>query len=294
MSNAPPTSAPRVLAPLVVRAQGRVASAFGGNRVLLIGSVMLGLLVLAAILAPVLSPDDPRAQDVTQALEPPLTPGHPLGTDDLGRDVLSRILYGARADLFVGCGAVLLPLLIGTILGGIAAYRGGWVDLVIMRVVDLVFAFPILVLLLALVFVMGPGIVSIIVAVTIVDWVAYARLSRALVRSEKGKGYVLAAQVGGLPSRRILWRHVLPNVIRQPIVYAFSDAVLVILAITTLGFLGLGIPPPAPDWGTMIADAQPFVGIAWWTAVFPGLAILITGISLFLVSDGLAEGLRSN
>lgn len=268
-----------------------VGSAARANANLTVGCVLFGGLLVLAILAPLLAPQSPTQQDITEALQPPLSPGHLLGTDDLGRDILSRVLYGARVDLFVGCGAVLLPFLLGTVLGGIAGYRGGWVDAITMRVVDLVFAFPILVLLLALVFVMGPGIVSIIVAVTIVNWVAYARLARALVRSERGKNYVLAAQVGGLSDRRILRRHILPNVIAQPIVYAFSDAVLVILAITTLGFLGLGIPPPAPDWGTMIADAQPFVGIAWWTAVFPGLAILITGVALFLISDGLAQRL---
>lgn len=274
-------------------ARRRTGSAAGSNTGLVVGCVLFGLLLVLAILAPVLSPHSPTSQNIAEALLPPLSPGHLLGTDDLGRDMLSRVLHGARVDLFVGCGAVLLPFLAGTVLGGIAGYRGGWVESITMRVVDLVFAFPILVLLLALVYVMGPGIVSIIVAVTIVDWVAYARLSRALVRAERGKDYVLAAQVGGLSDRRILWRHILPNIISQPIVYAFSDAVLVILAITTLGFLGLGIPPPAPDWGTMISDAQPFVGIAWWTAVIPGLAILITGIALFLISDGLSQRFSS-
>lgn len=262
------------------------------NAALICGVALLAALVVVAALAPLLAPASPSEQNIREALLPPLSPGHPLGTDDLGRDVLSRLLYAARVDLLVGCGAVILPLILGTVMGAIGGYAGGWVDTAIMRLVDLVFAFPILVLLIALVFVMGPGVWSIVVAVTVVGWVSYARLTRALVRGERQKDYVLAAEIGGLGHVRILLRHVIPNVIAQPLVYAFSDAVLVILAITTLGFLGLGVPPPAPDWGTMIADAQPFVGQAWWTAVFPGLAILLTGLGLSLTADGLAARLN--
>lgn len=268
-------------------------SVFGGNGVLVIGIAIVGSMVLAGLLAPLIAPAPPNQQNISEALLPPGSAGHPLGTDDLGRDVLSRVLYAARVDLLVGCGAVVLPFLIGSLLGSIAGYVGGWVDTLIMRLVDLVFAFPVLVLLLALVVVMGPGVVSIIVAITIVDWVAYARLARALVRGERERNYVLAARVAGLSHARILLRHIYPNTVSQPVVYAFSDAVVVIVAITTLGFLGLGIPPPAADWGTMIADAQPFISFAWWTAVFPGVAILITGLGLSLIADGLATKLST-
>jgi peptide/nickel transport system permease protein len=269
----------------------RRARGHGGNRALTAGLVIVGALALAAVLAPVLAPRSPTAQDITNALAAPGASGHLLGTDHLGRDVLSRLLYGARTDLFVGIGAVIAPLVLGTALGAIAGYAGGWVDTVIMRIVDLVFAFPIMVLLIALVFVLQPGILSIIVAVTVVDWVAYARLTRAQVIGQKGLDYVLAARIGGLSSLRVLGRHILPNVIAQNVVYAVSDAVLVILAITTLGFLGLGVPPPAADWGGMISDAQPYVGTQWWLAVFPGVAILVTGLGLSLVGDGLATRL---
>jgi peptide/nickel transport system permease protein len=269
----------------------RLARGRGGNRALAVGLVIVGALALAAVLAPVLAPRSPTAQDITNALAAPGASGHPLGTDHLGRDVLSRLLYGARTDLFVGIGAVIAPLVLGTALGAIAGYAGGWVDTVIMRIVDLVFAFPIMVLLIALVFVLQPGVVSIIVAVTVVDWVAYARLTRAQVIGQKELDYVLAARIGGLSSLRVLGRHILPNVIAQNVVYAVSDAVLVILAITTLGFLGLGVPPPAADWGGMISDAQPYVDTQWWLAVFPGLAILVTGLGLSLVGDGLATRL---
>jgi peptide/nickel transport system permease protein len=251
----------------------------------------VGAIALVAVLAPVLAPHDPTAQDIARALAAPGTSGHPLGTDHLGRDVLSRLLYGARTDLFVGVAAVIAPLVLGTALGAIAGYAGGWTDTLIMRLVDLVFAFPIMVLLIALVFVLQPGVVSIIVAVTVVDWVAYARLTRAQVIGQKELDYVLAADIGGLSGTRILIRHILPNVIAQNVVYAMSDAVLVILAITTLGFLGLGVPPPAADWGSMISDAQPYVDTQWWLAVFPGVAILVTGLGLSLIGDGLAARL---
>jgi peptide/nickel transport system permease protein len=282
----------RGLPPLQRRiALPRLTRGRGGTRALAAGLVIVGALALAAVLAPVLAPHSPTAQDITNALAAPGASGHPLGTDHLGRDVLSRLLYGARTDLFVGVGAVIAPLLLGTVLGAIAGYAGGWVDTVIMRIVDLVFAFPIMVLLIALVFVLQPGVVSIIIAVTVVDWVAYARLTRAQVIGQKGLDYVLAARIGGMSNLRVLGRHILPNVIAQNIVYAVSDAVLVILAITTLGFLGLGVPPPAADWGGMISDAQPYVDTQWWLAVFPGVAILVTGLGLSLVGDGLATRL---
>lgn len=256
---------------------------------LLVGGTLLFVLALAALLAPVIAPHDPTTQNVANALASPGADGHLLGTDHLGRDVLSRLLYGARTDLLVGVGAVITPLVVGTALGAIAGYRGGWVDTVIMRLVDLVFAFPVMVLLIALVFVLQPGIVAIMAAVAIVDWVAYARLTRAQVRTQTELDYVWAARVGGISGPRILVRHVLPNVIGQNLVYAVSDVVLVILGITTLGFLGLGVPPPAADWGGMIAEGQPYIDAQWWLAVLPGAAIVLTGLALSLLGDGLAR-----
>jgi peptide/nickel transport system permease protein len=279
------------LPPLQRRISLTRRSGAAANRTLAAGLAIVGALALAAILAPVLAPHSPTAQDIVHALAAPGSSGHLLGTDHLGRDVLSRLLYGARTDLFVGVGAVIAPFVLGTALGALAGYAGGWVDALIMRLVDLVFAFPIMVLLIALVFVLQPGIVSIIVAVTVVDWVAYARLTRAQVIGQKELDYVLAADIGGLSGARILIRHILPNVIAQNVVYAMSDAVLVILAITTLGFLGLGVPPPAADWGSMISDAQQYVDTQWWLAVFPGVAILVTGLGMSLIGDGLAARL---
>jgi len=265
----------------------------GGDASLVIGLTILGLLMLAAILAGVLSPADPLKQDLNHVLAPPGTDGHPLGTDHLGRDLLSRLLHAARVDIFVACGAVICPFVIGIVAGLIAGYRGGWFDSVMVGVIDVIFAFPLLVLLIALVFVLGPGVATIVIAVTLVDWVAYARLTRSSVRRERSMEYVLAARVGGIPTRRVLLRHVLPNIIAQPVILAMSDAVLIILFITTLGFLGIGVPPPEPDWGTMIAEAQPYFRTSWWVAVIPGVFILLTGLGLSLIADSLAQRLDS-
>ena len=188
---------------------------------------------------------------------------------------------------------MICPFLIGTLVGVLAGYREGWFDSVVVGVVDVVIAFPALVLLIALVFVLGPGVTTIVVAVTLVDWVVYARLARTAARRERSMEYVLAARVGGVPTWRILTRHILPNIISQSIVYAMSDAVLIILFITTLGFLGLGVVPPTPDWGTMIAEAQPYFRSDWWLAVIPGLAIILTGLGLSLIADGLAQKIEA-
>jgi peptide/nickel transport system permease protein len=239
----------------------------------------------------VISPHDPLKQEIDNTLAAPGAAGHLLGTDSLGRDTLSRLLYGARTDIFVALGAVICPFLIGTIVGVWSGYRGGLFDSLVVGIIDVIIAFPVLVLLIALVFVLGPGITTILIAVTAVDWVVYARLARTSSRRERNMEYVMAAKVGGIPTWRILSRHVVPNIISQSIVYAMSDAVLIILFITTLGFLGLGVPPPAPDWGTMISEAQPYFNTQWWLAVIPGLAIILTGLGLSLIADGLAQRL---
>lgn len=268
-----------------------VRGRIGANASLVSGLVILGTLMLIAILAGVLSPHDPVKQEIDNTLAAPGSPGHLLGTDSLGRDTLSRLLHGARTDIFVALGAVLAPFLIGTFVGILAGYRGGWFDSLVVGIVDVIIAFPALVLLIALVFVLGPGIKTIVVAVTVINWVVYARLARTSARRERAMEYVLAARVGGIPTWRILARHVMPNIIAQSIVFAMSDAVLIILFITTLGFLGLGVPPPSPDWGSMISEAQPYFQTQWWLAVIPGVAIIITGLGLSLIADGLAQKL---
>lgn len=288
----PPSSADVAVAeryPLRVGAS--VRGRLGANASLAWGLLIIAALVLLALLAGVIAPQDPLHQELDNTLAAPGTQGHLLGTDALGRDVFSRLLHAARVDILVALGAVFCPFVIGTVIGILAGYRGGWLDSLVVGVIDVIIAFPILVLLIALVFVLGPGVSTIVISITIVDWVVYARLARTSTRRERAMEYVMAARVGGVPTTRILRRHVLPNIISQSIVYAMSDAVMIILFLTTLGFLGLGVPPPAPDWGTMIAEAQPYLSTEWWLAVIPGLAIIFTGLGLSLIADGLAQKL---
>lgn len=258
------------------------------RRSFIVGVGLLGVIGLVAVLAPLLTPYDPVAQNLNNTLAGPSGP-HWLGTDQLGRDVLARLMYGARIDLSVGFLAVLFPFVLGTILGSLAGYYGKWIDSIVMRLVDVVVAFPFYVLIIALVFVLGPGARSIFIAITMVGWVSYARIVRGEILVAKRQEYVLAAQAAGLNDFRVIGRHILPNVITQAVVFAMSDIVLSILAIVTLGYLGLGIPPPTPDWGTMISDGQAFITTRWELATVPGVAVIVTGLGLSLVGDGLAD-----
>ena len=255
------------------------------------GVAVLGTLGALALLAPLVTSYDPVQQDLLNTLQP-LSSEHLLGTDHLGRDVWARLLYGARIDLQVGFLAVLFPFCIGTVLGSLAGYYGRWVDTLVMRAADVVVAFPFFVLVIALVFVLGPGKQSIYISITAVGWVSYARIACGEIRVAKQLEYVLAARAAGFSDRRIIARHILPNVITQSIVFAMSDIVLSILAIVTLGYLGLGIPPPTPDWGTMIYDGETFITTNWELATIPGLVVVITGLGLSLLGDGLSDLLR--
>ena len=255
------------------------------------GVSILGSIVLLAIVAPLVTTHNPTYQDLLHNLQGP-SRSHPLGTDDLGRDVWARLVYGARTDLRVAFLAVLFPFTIGTLVGLVAGYYGGWVDTITNWLVNIVVAFPFYVLIIALVFALGSGARNIYIAITIVGWVSYARIVRGEVIVAKRREYVLAARSAGLSDRRILFRHLLPNVITQAIVFAMSDIVLDILAIVTLGYLGLGIQPPTPDWGRMIADGQTYLTTHWELSTVPGIAVVITALGLSLLADGLADLLR--
>jgi peptide/nickel transport system permease protein len=255
------------------------------------GVSILGTIVLLAIFAPLVTNHDPTQQDLLNTLQGPSW-NHLVGTDDLGRDVWSRLVYGARTDLRVAFLAVLFPFVIGTLIGLLSGYYGGVVDTLTNWLVNIVVAFPFYVLIIALVFVLGPGARSIYIAITIVGWVSYARIVRGEVIVAKRREYVLAARTAGLSDARILFRHLLPNVVTQAIVFAMSDIVLDILAIVTLGYLGLGIQPPTPDWGSMIASGQSFLTTRWELATLPGIAVVITALGLSLLADGLADLLR--
>lgn len=259
---------------------------------LIIGLTILIIIVAAAVFAPLIAPYGPNQQDLTNILAGP-SARHWLGTDELGRDVWTRLLYGARTDLSVAFIAVLSPFVLGTVLGAAAGYFGRWLDAVIMRIADVVVAFPFYVLVILLVFVLGPGTRSIYIAITVVSWVSYARIVRGGTLVAKNEEYVLSARVAGISDRRIIFRHIVPNVITQAIVFSMSDIVLDILAIVTLGYLGLGIPPPTPDWGSMMAEGQSFLTTHWMLATIPGIAVVLTGLGLSLLGDGLADLLRA-
>jgi peptide/nickel transport system permease protein len=255
------------------------------------GAAILGTIVAMALAAPLITKYDPTHQDLLNTLQGPGN-GHLLGTDQNGRDVWSRLVYGARTDLRVAFIAVILPFIIGTTIGLLAGYFGGKLDTTVNWLVSVVVAFPFFVLIIALVFALGPGTRNIFIAITIVGWVSYTRIVRAEVISAKRREWVLAARAGGLSTPRILGRHLLPNVITQAIVFACSDIVLDILAIVTLGYFGLGVPPPTPDWGRMMAEGQTYLTTRWELATYPGIAVVITALGLALLADGLADLLR--
>jgi peptide/nickel transport system permease protein len=259
---------------------------------LTVGVTLLAVILIAVLIVPLFLSSGPDTQDLTAILQGPSL-HHLLGTDELGRDELTRLLYAGRTDLKVGVLAVLFPFCFGTAMGVLAGFYGGWLDWVVMRIVDVLVAFPFYVLVIALVFVVGTGTRGIIIAFGIADWVVYARTVRSATLVVREAEYVAAARVGGLGDIRVLARHVLPNVVSQAVVYVMTDVVLVIVAVVTLGYLGLGVQPPTPDWGAMINDGQTFITTQWWLSTIPGIAVAITGLSLSLIGDGLADALRS-
>jgi peptide/nickel transport system permease protein len=255
-----------------------------------IGAGLMAVIVLAGLLAPWIAPYDPYYQDFAAALLPPEL-AHPFGTDSLGRDIFSRVLHGIRVDLTIGLISTYVPMAYGVVLGAYAGYIGGRFDALVMRVIDVAMAFPFLVLIIVIVAMLGPGVQNIYIAIFLVAWTMYARLARAEMMVERSKDYVTAARVLGFPMGRVIFRHGLPNVINSSIVFSASDFVLNILLVSGLSFLGLGIQPPIPEWGAMVAEGRDFMMQAWWISTLPGLAIVVTGTALSLIGDGLAQRL---
>ena len=255
---------------------------------LYLGGGLIGFIILIAIFAPFVAPFDPIAQNLSVKLQPPSL-AYPFGTDNFGRDILSRIIWGERIDLQMGLIGVAFPFLIGTTVGAIAGYAGRAVDAVAMRVVDIVLAFPFLVLMLAIIAILKPGLSSFYIAMALVGWVSYARLIRAQVLVLKSADFVLAARSLGYSHFRILFRHILPNVLTGSIVFSMSDVVLVVLNGAAISYLGLGVQPPTAEWGIMIAEGQNFITTAWWITAFPGLAIVVMALGFSLLADGLGE-----
>jgi len=259
------------------------------NGLAMLGLGIITLLVLMAVAAPLFATHDPFVQDLGQRLLPPLTPGHWLGTDDFGRDIWSRIVYGARITLYIVALVALTAPLIGLLIGTVAGYFGGIVDTVLMRTTDIFLAFPRLILALALVAVLGPGIENAVLAIALTAWPPYARVARAETLTVRNSDYIAAVRLQGAGSARIIWGHVMPMCLPSVIIRVTLDMAGVILIAAGLGFLGLGVQPPLPEWGLMISSGRKFLFEQWWVATMPGLAIFAVSLGFNLLGDGLRD-----
>jgi peptide/nickel transport system permease protein len=255
----------------------------------MVGLLFALLAVIVALAAPWLAPHDPVTSDFAAGLKPPGTPGHPLGTDQLGRDLLSRVLYGARIALFIGFSTVLLTALVGGLLGLLAGFVGGWPGAVVMRIADVQLSFPFILLALTINAIVGLGLRNIIISLSVAGWVVYARVVRGEVLSVKQRDFVQAAAALGVGRVRMLFSHVLPNVAPSIIVVASLQFSQFIVAEAAISFLGFGVQPPTPAWGSMLSESRDFLYVAWWLAAFPGIALAVTALGINLVGDWLRD-----
>ncbi len=253
-----------------------------------LGLALTVFLVLVAIFAPLIAPYDPIKQDLKNRLQPPSWE-HPFGTDQLGRDIFSRVVWGSRISLFIALIVVAISFTVGTTIGIISGYFGGKVDEVLMRITDMFMAFPRLVLALAVAAALGPGLFNTMLAIAFVSWVYYARLARASTLQIREEVYIEAARAIGASDRRILFLHVLPMVIAPVVVQATLDMGGTILTAAGLGFLGLGVQPPTPEWGVMVSEGRRFITEQWWVSTFPGFAILLATLGFNLLGDGIND-----
>ena len=280
------TNDPNVFSPV------KKISLFKRSMTLNIGMGILLVVLFLAIFPAYIAPYDPVEMDLTAIKQGP-SADHFFGTDNFGRDLFSRVIWGTRVDLLVGVLATLVPLLVGSLIGLIAGYYGGWIDAMLMRILDIFMAFPYLTLVVAIVAVLGPSINNLYLAIWLVGWKEYARLVRGEVMVVKNAEYVQMAKALGFSNARIIFRHVLPNVFSSSLVYSASDVVMCMLAGASLGFLGLGVQPPTAEWGVIIADGRQFISEAPWLCIFPGLALVIAGTGFSLLGDGLSDLLRT-
>lgn len=269
---------------------------FSRNKGAVIGLFVFLIILFVAVFAPFVAPHSPSIQNRELLLMPTVFQeggswGHILGTDAVGRDILSRLIYGARFSLFIGLVVVTLSVVSGVLIGLIAGYFRGKVDTFIMRIMDIILAFPSLLLALVLVAVLGPGLVNAMIAISLVNQPHFVRLTRAAVMTEKSKDYVVGSKVSGAGTLRLMFLTILPNCLAPLIVQATLAFSAAILDAAALGFLGMGAQPPTPEWGTMLAEAREFIQRAWWVVTFPGLAILITVLAINLMGDGLRDAL---
>ncbi len=268
----------------------RWLAGFAANPLAMAGAIVVGGLCLVALLAPWLAPYDPQAIDTWHILEAPSS-AHLLGTDSLGRDCLSRLIYGSRISLLVGVVSVGIATSIGTVLGALAGFYGRWVDTLIMRLVDIMLCFPTIFLIMAVIAFLQPSIWNIMAVIGLTGWMGVARLVRAEFLSLRQRDFVLAARISGASSLRIAFHHILPNAIAPILVAATLGVGGAILTESALSFLGIGVQPPTPSWGNMLTEGKDNLEIAWWLSVFPGLAILITVLGYNLLGEGLRDAL---
>ncbi|CUH11932.1 putative D,D-dipeptide transport system permease protein DdpC [Jannaschia seosinensis] len=277
------------------RRQARIGSFYQGwltlrrNPMAMFGLSILVFLVLLAIFAPLLAPKDPYAQDLGARLLPLGSEGYPLGSDSLGRDILSRLIYGARITLYIVALVALIAPIVGLFVGTVAGYAGGWVDTILMRITDIFLAFPRLVLALAFVAALGAGIENAIIAISLTAWPPYARIARAETLTIRKADYIAAVRLQGAGPLRIITKHIWPLCISSLIVRVTLDMAGIILAAAGLGFLGLGAQPPSPEWGAMISEGRRFILDHWWVATMPGLAIFIVSLAFNLLGDGMRD-----
>ncbi|MDR9777438.1 ABC transporter permease subunit [Rhizobium hidalgonense] len=269
---------------------------FSRNKGAVIGLVVFVIILVVAVFAPVFAPHTPNEQNRQVLLAVPAwmeggSTSFPLGTDAVGRDILSRLIYGARFSLFIGVVVVTLSVVCGVLIGLVAGYFRGKVDTAIMRLMDIILAFPSLLLALVLVAVLGPGLTNAMIAISLVNQPHFVRLTRASVITEREKEYVIASRVAGAGTFRLMFKTILPNCLGPLIVQATLAFSAAILDAAALGFLGMGAQPPTPEWGTMLAESREFISRAWWVVTFPGLAILITVLAINLMGDGLRDAL---
>ncbi|MCT4608414.1 MAG: ABC transporter permease [Pelagimonas sp.] len=258
---------------------------------MMLGVLIIGISTLLALFPGVFAPYDPNAIDYLAVRQSPSW-AHPFGTDLLGRDSLSRVIWAYRVNMQMAVFATVFALVIGVIVGALVGYYRGIADIIFGRVVDAIITFPFLVLVIAVVAVLGPGLINMYIAITLVGWVYYARLMRAEIIAQMGNDYSAAGVVMGYSDRRIIFRHLLPNAITPVVVYWMTDMALAILLGSSLGYLGLGAQPPQAEWGVLIAEGRSFIATAWWLSLMPGIAIVITGLGFSLLGDGVADLLR--
>ena len=269
----------------------RVLTGFRPKPTLVIGGTIVLAMVFMALFPSVVAPYDPTAFDYNAILQAPSV-HHWFGTDNFGRDVFSRVVYGARIDMQIALFTTLFPVLFGTLMGALTGYLRGWLDAIFGRIVDVVMVFPFLILVIAIVAMLGPGLTNMFLAVSVVNWVYYARLVRGETLVQNQSEYVQAARVMGYSPTRIIFRHIFPNAVTPAIVYWMTDMSLGILLGASLGYLGLGAQPPTAEWGVMVADGKNFMVTAPWISTYPGLVLTLAGVGFSLVGDGLADLLR--